>query len=765
MNGSRRGAIVGWASLAACVGFAVLASLLLAAVGSSRSALAQQASSAETSPQTEPEPVGPPVPPLPTAARPTVATDTVPRLATALNGGALHVEASTTSEVRQQVEPGDVLVYYGETIDEFGRPWHAVGGPSAWVLQEQTFYVAFDDEQLGQASGRLAALDAIVIEAPDSGRSRSSLDRVDEAGEAQERDRGAQPAEAGEENRTGAGDAGERSASGEPADVWQATELVGLGLRTATALSDPPVNVPAEWWRSTVELLPEHIIALGDPIAVRAYSVPSELLDDLFDIVGGLRALGVVETTGAGELSGDGPGAGKPAEVDPADPTEADTQASIDELDEPDRDPDADLDPDIDRDPDADPADADDGDADAERGSGLADGELLVAGPVELVLQRWHGAWQSTSPARSLQPMIGLLGNPTFVVDENAPREITGRPASCWSLVGGLGPLGERAGRLDLASPVLPDTTPALEAPRGLGFIDLTRLIVPTAPLEMVVPRRALPDAQLSGVLLEDSSKRQAVYLEQSLPPAIIHKLRGRRVRLVADARAAPSGDLSPTATIGLEIQVGAVRESVSAAVAGRTTRVTLEADVPLDAETLTVRLLPLDITIAVQETGSAIFDRATLMPIEWPDHLTTRPLLLRPARVVSYAPAQLFTRALFAPSLRPAEELTAVWPEIAESSWSEEEKRKLLVGELAAGMSRQMVRLAWGDPPDRARRPGGLSRWDYPNRSAAFTDEDGLISWTRGAEAEVEAGTRCFVDLLPGVPARETPEAAVQRQ
>lgn len=375
-------------------------------------------------------------------------------------------------------------------------------------------------------------------------------------------------------------------------------------------------------------------------------------------------------------------------------------------------------------------------------------GRLYVA-PRTGFVYRFDGvAWRLMDPPLAMDPIIGLLGNPQLSFDPEAPPEATGRPISCWRLVGGLTPRGGLAGSV-AAAPAPPSRLQAAARPdadRRLGHYDLSDRAWPTATPATRAPRRVLPEKLAKGVLLSDNSQRQAVYLEQIIPPAITRRLRGREVRVRLVARAT-GGEGAATATVALEVAAGSVRQSLSAQVGALPNPVELNLVIPEDAETIIVRILPTDVSIAVVEGGSVVIDSVTVIPAEWPDVLGAAPLLLRRVRAVTYRPTPRYTRAALVISERPPDELNRVWREAEDQPI--EQLEKILSGEVEVGMTERQVQLAWGDPT--AMTAGNLTRWVWSDRAASFGDTGRLVAWSRQPEQGVVRASICGIEPSEG--------------
>ena len=379
-------------------------------------------------------------------------------------------------------------------------------------------------------------------------------------------------------------------------------------------------------------------------------------------------------------------------------------------------------------------------------------GRLHVSPVLPLVFRYASGGWELGDAPVSLSPALSLVANPELTIDTTQPSESTGVTLWCWRLMGALDPRGIPVGRLGEAppAPARASTKARREIDAYLGLQDLTARLTPVATATMLAPRQLRPETIPRGVLLEDNSRRQAVYLEQVLAPGITEALRGRPVRLQVLARAVPQAEGSATATLGIEIEAGTLREANNAQVGLLSSTLQLEVTIPEDAPTIVVRLLALDRSIAVQEGGSGVFERVELTPAEWPRRLDPTSLLLRRVRLVTYSPARRFTRAPLAVSERGIQRLQATWKELLAGDWTSQQRRSLLAGELGARMSPQEVRLAWGEPDSRYLSPDGLRRWDYADRSAAFDSEEGLIAWTRDLRRTKPEPARCAARFPP---------------
>lgn len=379
-------------------------------------------------------------------------------------------------------------------------------------------------------------------------------------------------------------------------------------------------------------------------------------------------------------------------------------------------------------------------------------GALHVGSILPLVFRRGEHDWESLDRLRSKLPVLGFLGNSQLQLDPNLPAEVTGYVLPCWRLAGGLDPRGLAAGRVDVPPPP-PARLPAgarREEDRFLGSFDLTTRIWPTATDEPALPRRVVPSALPTGVFLQDMNRRQAVYLEQRLPAAMSRRLRGRELRLEVVARAAPALDgTTSTVTVGFEIEAGELRESGSGAVGALPGTASLVVTIPENADEIIVRLLPTDRSIAVGESGRAIFESATLAPTDWPQALVRAPVMLRRVRVDLYGPTRRYTRAALALSAKPPAELSTVWRTLAGEQLEEDLRRMILAAELDFEMDDRHVLVAWGEPS--ARYDNGIRRWDWDDRSVTFDPSGRLITWTEQAEPADLPVPRCLLPTNEG--------------
>ncbi len=356
-------------------------------------------------------------------------------------------------------------------------------------------------------------------------------------------------------------------------------------------------------------------------------------------------------------------------------------------------------------------------------------GQLFVPEMVP-VLFRFDGSdWLIAQPVRLLGETLSVLGNGLFRPDEGAPPLAGGPKLHCWELVGALDPSNELAGSIAIAPPpaapgrgaaAVPDFGPYDLAAAPQAILD----VVPPAPPETRVPQRVDPPSRQGGVLLDDNDGRQAVYIEQRLGPELIHRLRGRAMVVDVVARNAPRSQAA--ATFGVDVEVGfadgrevpPVATSFTASETPR--RFEHPFEVPEDAETLTVRLLPLDRTLAVEQRGSVILDRISLRPASWDPEPPASSVLLYRITASSFEGDLLHTRTPIAVTTRPVDEVQRVWPQVVISGWSAEDKGRVLAGEVRQGMTPEHVRAAWGEPQSRVG-PEGEDRWDYGDRYVLF--------------------------------------------
>jgi hypothetical protein len=365
-------------------------------------------------------------------------------------------------------------------------------------------------------------------------------------------------------------------------------------------------------------------------------------------------------------------------------------------------------------------------------------GQLFVPAMVPAIFQFDGAEWEMVLPVRLVGDALDLLGNGVLRVDRDTPPPAGGPVLYCWELVGALDPRNELAGSLAVAAPMAAPRSGA-PLPPDMGAFDPLLApealldVLPPAPPETRVPPRVDQPPPPSGVLLEDNDSRQAVYLQQRIDPALTRRLRGQSLIVDVVARNAPRSQSA--ATFGVDVEVGfgelkpAVHFATSFTSAEAKRRFEWPFDVPEDAETLIVRLLPLDRTLAVEQQGSVVFERASLRRASWEAEPPAASFLLYRATASAFEGARLYTRAPIAVSTRPVATLQRVWTRVVTSGWSDEDKVLALAGELRQGMTMDQVRAAWGNPgetiPGRAENQVS---WNYPDRYAFFEDEKLVI-------------------------------------
>ena len=403
-------------------------------------------------------------------------------------------------------------------------------------------------------------------------------------------------------------------------------------------------------------------------------------------------------------------------------------------------------------------------------------GELFVP-PMLPALFQFDGAeWRLARPVRLLDDSISLLGNPRFAIDPEAPTMAGGPLLHCWSLIDSLDPAGTLAGSVQVAPPV--------EQPRGRGGRRggaaavpgaaaggqgqapnvvppmIGRMLAPLPPT-MLVPPRVDPPAPPGGVLLEDAHSRQAVYLQQTLDAGLTERLRGMSVVLDIVARNPPRS--LAAATIGVDIAVrladGSLAEPIatSFSLTAAAARVAFPFEVPADADTITVRLLAADRSLARDQRGAVIIERASLRLATWAVEPPASSVVLYRIRANAFEGASLHTRAPIAVTARPADEIERVWPQVVAADWPSDDKQLVLAGEIRNGMSTEQVRLSWGAAAEETTSGGAVnvSSWIYEDRYAAFSDGR-LIAFDPPRRQTEVAGLALMcpgdVALLPGV-------------
>lgn len=394
-------------------------------------------------------------------------------------------------------------------------------------------------------------------------------------------------------------------------------------------------------------------------------------------------------------------------------------------------------------------------------------GELFVPAMLPALYEYDGARWELERPVRFLGEGINLLGNGDFAVDPDAPPLAGGPVLHCWELINALDERGAPAGSVSRATaprPVRRGQPPAVDA----GPFDpsaappILQQLLPPAPDAARVPPRVDPPAGPSGVVLADNAGRQAVYLQQRLGPALTRRLRGRSVVVDVVARDAPSAG---AATFGINVDAtfadGRPPQVFAEPYTSRPTpaRYDLAFEVPPDAHELLVRLLPLDRTLAVEQQGSVVFERAGLRLASWDPEPRPATIILNRVVVSAFEGATVYTRAPVAPTDRDAQAVERLWPALARSEWTIEDQQHVVAGTVRAGMSREQVAVAWGRPSAENAQADGEGvewRWDRDDRYVVFTN--GTVAVFRPpAEDEVEVQQ----PMCPGVVAPEATASA----
>tara|TARA_B100000586_G_scaffold138669_1_gene100463 strand:- start:512 stop:1339 length:828 start_codon:yes stop_codon:yes gene_type:complete len=264
-----------------------------------------------------------------------------------------------------------------------------------------------------------------------------------------------------------------------------------------------------------------------------------------------------------------------------------------------------------------------------------------------------------------------------------------------------------------------------------------------------------------NGIVLQDVHSQQAVYLEQTLRPASTRVLRGKSLVLDLVTRNAPGA--SAAATFGIDIEIrfldGQLPEhfSVSFPSSDNAGHVAFPFEVPMDADTITVRLLVADRSVAREQRGSVIFERASLRLASWVSEPPASSVVLYSITANTFEGAPLYTRSPMVVTTREAEQIEQVWADIVETEWPKEDKQRILAGEIRHGMSEQQVRLSWGEPLKQTKfsGDGNDSRWDYADRYAVFAGGN-IIAFSQvspQARDQPVAALMC-PGLVTGVPA-----------
>jgi len=354
-------------------------------------------------------------------------------------------------------------------------------------------------------------------------------------------------------------------------------------------------------------------------------------------------------------------------------------------------------------------------------------GQLFVPAMLPALFQFDGAEWRLARPARLLDDSVSLLGNPRFAVDLQAPTFAGGPMLHCWSLIDSVDPAGMPAGSVEVAPPFVPPRPTRAQQGAAPGVPPtIGRLLAPLPPA-LLVPLRVDPTPTPGGVLLQDNHSQQAVYLEQTLGSVSTRMLRGKPLVLDLVTRNPPRA--TSAATLGIDIEVrfadGRPAEHFTTSLPSSNTasRVEFPFDVPVDAETMTVRLLAADRSVAREQRSSVIFERVSLRLATWAAEPTASTVVLYRITANSFEGAALHTRAPMAITARSAEEAEQVWPQIAATEWSSEDKHLVLAGEIRNGMSEEQVRLSWGEPLEQTSSDAGGngSSWDYADRDVVF--------------------------------------------
>ena len=144
-------------------------------------------------------------------------------------------------------------------------------------------------------------------------------------------------------------------------------------------------------------------------------------------------------------------------------------------------------------------------------------------------------------------------------------------------------------------------------------------------------------------------------------------------------------------------------------------------------AETIKVRLLPVDKSLAVVQSGAVIVDQVSMRLAHWDPSPPPAPFVLKRITATSFENRSLHTRTPVALTTKNADEIAEIWPQVqAATDWSLDDKELILAGDVQPGMSPEQVRLSWGEPAEEIPSdPGtGVERtWNYADRKAFFAD------------------------------------------
>jgi len=376
-------------------------------------------------------------------------------------------------------------------------------------------------------------------------------------------------------------------------------------------------------------------------------------------------------------------------------------------------------------------------------------GELYLPELLPAMFQFDGTRWQVARPIRMFFGALNLIGNPRLREDHGALPLAGGPAIGCWDLVGALTPRGLPAGGIVVAPPPVAASGPTAAPP-------VIKSMWPPAPLAALVPPRVDPPEVSGGILINDANGRQALYVEQTFGPGLTRRLRGREMVLDVVARA-PATAVG-AATLGVHVEVfdedGETVDDfpMSFTVGATSTPLSLSFTVAETSETIAIRVLPLDRSLAVAQSGAVIVDRVSLRLAHWDPIPPPAPFVLKRITVTSFEGRSLHTRAPVALTTKSAAEIAEIWPQVqAATEWSLDDKERILAGEVRPGMSPEQVRLSWGEPDEVIPHDpaSGIEReWRYTDRKASFAD--GKVFAAPRDEFADRATARL---ICPGVP------------
>lgn len=174
-----------------------------------------------------------------------------PRHAVALEAGTLSRGASIGTEESGRFAAGAVFDYFGDRTDTFGRDWHVLGAPGAWLRHDGWYAIPARPGELRQYSGNLSLISSLPP----------------------------------------------------PQALLPSVLVDDVAAAAAIALRRLPLRVAAGWWRQVVSVDSTYVPEFGETVGLRVYRVPRHAALEAIDMLGGVpRARGWPEGVGFGQL-------------------------------------------------------------------------------------------------------------------------------------------------------------------------------------------------------------------------------------------------------------------------------------------------------------------------------------------------------------------------------------------------------------------------------------------------------------------------------